>query len=978
MLQVHAPVLASARYEKDGKPEQVEVGAGHVLAVLWPEGTSEGGRKKGSTLQELQDEIERCRIANEEMKRAVNDERERYGATIRDLKLLCLTQDDAEVARTQSRLRQYHGLRQTLAEKSPVPDSAAAESDRFVLDQIAMLNAELELALAEKQAQKQKRSLNGLRGQPLTVDNRGWRSTWAQKAGQRFAPEMESPGLHQELLISVTTLQQENQRLYEENVQIRRALAAHGKATGTSQGPAGALLSGPAPPARHPLVPRATERAAPIPKVSDGYPLRSRRAPGGRACMSQWSKLLRGRDGEDRILSEAKLRRFLEQEGAVLSPSFSQADIAKSLLIVYRNTHEKMKYYRSRNRVLQTKLSKQRRRVPDSRKRQDGKEVDIGDEAFSLEWKVGTLEAEISRLRRSLELSTGTCLSLATIHNFFLEQKAILQRQLEGERADIESLEDECSTMKEMRLLCFAEEEENAEAGGDILNSLVGEAEETGHQTRRGTGLSGRSDGVEEAFLAAYEAVMNAVEALKTRHAQTAARLAQIQTGLISVEQDLKILDREQRSQLEKHMQDLADRGAESEGGGAWTRKPCYVRQAIGPGSADREAQTDNSGIASRRHLYTGDFPVSDSTTALVTVSIINEEDVVVKLMLEDMEFPLCLYTAIAAIRFPEGSRTGEGGASSEKGGHMSRLAKEGGTSPLSESARRETRRNVVKRRRLADETDGKLIATMLEVECVRGSPCLILKDQQEPAAPSQEPRPFISYVEDCLYNDKLSFDHVLLVCGTPLSLIMIQCAKRRYGMMFFHLCMYNNLSGWVKYVSLPSKEICRRFGHSGDRQLLEALGGLKRSGKVAETATVGTLIKLFEESFASDAKAAATSASASPSSRPFEPEVLVLCGSLTLGEKSEILKEQKLQAAKLKQTSRKSKRLDAQRTPLGLDASLSVSMQDYSVARTTSALGLNSSPFAEEKPDEAFVFLQLKICIDWDGYLDVSFEFEN
>ncbi|CBZ55724.1 conserved hypothetical protein [Neospora caninum Liverpool] len=945
MLQVHAPVLASARYEKDGRPEQVEAdpGGGHVHGVLWPEGTSEGGPKKESTLQELQDEIERCRIANEEMKRAVNDERERYVTTIRDLKLLCLVQDDAEVARAQSRLRQYHGLRHSLAENS-LPGSASTESDRFVLDQIATLNAELDLALAEKQAQKQKRSLNGLRGQPSLEDDRCRAASLQRAGGQGVFPERRCcAGLRQELLLSVTALQQENQRLYEENVQIRRTLAAHGKA-------------------------------------SDGYPLKSRRPPRGRACMSKWSKLLRGRDGGDWMLSETKVRRFLEHETSARSSSFSQADLAKSILAVYRNTEEKLKYYRSRNRVLQARLAKQRSRGSDARRRQDGKEADVGDEAFSLEWKVGTLEAEISRLKHVLELSTGTCLSLATIHKFFLEQKTILQKQLEGEQEDIEALEDECSTMKEMRLMCFAEEDETADAAAENLSCLVGEAGEASHRTRRATGLPSNADAVEEAFLAAYEGVMNAVEALKTRHAQTTARLAQIQTGLISVEQDLKLRDKEQRSQIEKHMQDLNDAAAEYDGVGAgWNSlKPCYVRQTVGPGSADREAQTDNSGIASRRHLYTGDFAVSDSTSAPVTVSIINEEDIVVKLMLDDMEFPPCLYTAIAAIKFPEGSRTGESTSGAEKAGQAASRSK-GEATHQSENARRETRRNVMKRRRLADETDGKLIANMLEVEYARGTPCLILKDQQEPAATSQDSRPLTSYVEDCLYNDKLSFCHALLVYGTPLLLLMIQCAKRRYGMLFFHLCMYNSLSGWVKYVSLPSKEICRRFGHSGDRQLLEALGGLKRGGKVSEAATVNQIIRLFKGCFASDAKTAATSPSASPTSRPFEPEVILLCGSLTLGEKSEILKEQQIHAAKLRQTNRKSKHLEAQRSPLTLDASRSgASMQDASAARSASVIGLSNSLSGEEKPDEASVFLQLKICIDWDCYLDVSCEFEQ
>nr|CEL70466.1 TPA: hypothetical protein BN1204_061490 [Neospora caninum Liverpool] len=1062
MLQVHAPVLASARYEKDGRlpplsfrsppprleyrrgdsdsgsetlslpplnsptsssasrrppptgvltahrgscetaerlrrlgidpdtarrlqtfsPEQVEAdpGGGHVHGVLWPEGTSEGGPKKESTLQELQDEIERCRIANEEMKRAVNDERERYVTTIRDLKLLCLVQDDAEVARAQSRLRQYHGLRHSLAENS-LPGSASTESDRFVLDQIATLNAELDLALAEKQAQKQKRSLNGLRGQPSLEDDRCRAASLQRAGGQGVFPERRCcAGLRQELLLSVTALQQENQRLYEENVQIRRTLAAHGKASGTGQNPAGARVGEPSPAVRPPLVPRAPERVPSVPKLSDGYPLKSRRPPRGRACMSKWSKLLRGRDGGDWMLSETKVRRFLEHETSARSSSFSQADLAKSILAVYRNTEEKLKYYRSRNRVLQARLAKQRSRGSDARRRQDGKEADVGDEAFSLEWKVGTLEAEISRLKHVLELSTGTCLSLATIHKFFLEQKTILQKQLEGEQEDIEALEDECSTMKEMRLMCFAEEDETADAAAENLSCLVGEAGEASHRTRRATGLPSNADAVEEAFLAAYEGVMNAVEALKTRHAQTTARLAQIQTGLISVEQDLKLRDKEQRSQIEKHMQDLNDAAAEYDGVGAgWNSlKPCYVRQTVGPGSADREAQTDNSGIASRRHLYTGDFAVSDSTSAPVTVSIINEEDIVVKLMLDDMEFPPCLYTAIAAIKFPEGSRTGESTSGAEKAGQAASRSK-GEATHQSENARRETRRNVMKRRRLADETDGKLIANMLEVEYARGTPCLILKDQQEPAATSQDSRPLTSYVEDCLYNDKLSFCHALLVYGTPLLLLMIQCAKRRYGMLFFHLCMYNSLSGWVKYVSLPSKEICRRFGHSGDRQLLEALGGLKRGGKVSEAATVNQIIRLFKGCFASDAKTAATSPSASPTSRPFEPEVILLCGSLTLGEKSEILKEQQIHAAKLRQTNRKSKHLEAQRSPLTLDASRSgASMQDASAARSASVIGLSNSLSGEEKPDEASVFLQLKICIDWDCYLDVSCEFEQ
>ncbi|PFH37508.1 hypothetical protein BESB_039660 [Besnoitia besnoiti] len=985
MLQVRGPVLASARYEKDEKPGQIEAesSVANVPAVLWPEGRSEEGQQARPSLQALQDEMERCRVANEEMKRAVNDERENYRTTIRDLKLLCLTQDDAEVARAQGRFRQYYGLRQKITERCQCRAAASAESDRFLLDQIITLNAELELALAEKQAHKQKRSLNGLRGQLSHAEDLGAsQSAWSSTDGP---PQPSDSGLEfrmrEELLLSVTSLQQENQRLHEENVQIRRALAARGK----TQGPSRETPALVAVRTMRPLLPpTATETETKTSNNAEGRSLIARSTPRRRTCAVTWSRLLRGRQPDDEALCQTKVQQFLERASNAPSTALSHADLAKGLLAVFRNTEEKMKYYRRRNKVLQTKLVKQRLRGAEGRSRGAG-EAEIGDEAFSLEWKVGTLEAEIRRLRRLLELSAGASLSLATIHSFFLEQRQLLQRQLESEQADIDALEDQFWAMKEMRLECFAGE---ADAGDSDpgLSGLLGDCGDGDGAagTQRGGGarrLPSKIEAMEEAFLAAYEGIWEAAEAFKTRHAQTAARLAQIHAGLVSVERDLKMLDREQRSQIESHMQDLADAGAEVDGGRGVGGKPCYVRQTVWPACADREAQTDNTGIASRRQLYTGEFAVNDSTSTSVTVSIINEEDIVVKLMLEDMEFPPCLYTAVAAIRFPEGSRTGEAAepATADPASSTQPSPQQGDKAASAQNARRDTRRNVMKRRRLTDETDGKLIANMLEVEYVRGTPCLILKGQQDPATTSQDARPRSSYKEDCVYNDKLAFCFVLPVFGSPLVLLMIQCAKRRYGMLFFHLCMYNSLTGWVKYTSLPSKEVWRRFGYPGDRQLLDALGVLKRRGKVAEAATVSQIMRLFEEAFASDAKAAATAMPAAPIARPFEPEVIVLCGFLTLGEKTEILKEQQIQAAKLRQANQKPKRTDAQRPSLA-EARTAVAVSPAQELRSHSLLSLAGPGGSgeEEKLEGASTFLQLKICIDWDCYLDVSCEFEE
>lgn len=613
------------------------------------------------------------------------------------------------------------------------------------------------------------------------------------------------------------------------------------------------------------------------------------------------------------------------------------------------------------------KLAAQQRRAYEGRP-QKNTESEVGEEAFSLEWKVGTLEAEISRLRRLLELSTGTSLSLATIHSFFLDQKTMLQRQLEGEEADITSLEDQWGMMKGLRLACGAEGEDACGTGPGSLNDLVGEGSDTGRGTRQPKRLPSKTDAIEGAFLAACDGVAEAIETLKTRHAQTEARLAQIQMGLASVTQDLKVLDREQRTQMEKHMKDLND----TSGGDEWSLgqplKPCYIRQFFGPPATDREAQTDNVGIASRRHLYSGDFAVSDSTTSPVTVSIINEEDIVVKLMLEDMEFPPCLYTAVAAIKFPEGSRTGESALPvPEKSGAAARDKEKQNTD-------RETRRTMMKRRRLTDETDGKLIAEMLEVEYVRGTPCLILKGQEEAVAGSQDPHPHASYQEDCLYNDKLSFGVVLPVYGTPLMLLMMQCAKRRFGMLFFHLCAYNSLTGWVKYSSQPSKDICRRFGYQGDRQLLESLGAIKKRGKVAEAAITSQIMKLFEESFALDAKTAAASPPAVITAKPLEPEVIVLCGSLTLGEKTEIVKEQQIQAVKQRQASRRSKRLEFQTSRL---SAVALSNTSSATSLRTEVLSAEGS-FGDEGKPETCSFLYLKICIDCDCYVAVYCDFES
>lgn len=204
------------------------VGASPIAgAVLWPEASQETAQGRGSAIQELQDDIERFRVANEELKRAVNDEREKYGATIRDIKLLCLTQDDADVAKTQLRLRQYYGLRYMLMEKLP-SQATVTEADRLVLDQITTLNAELELALAERQAERHRQAA---RGGQLAKDN-SRRDTLTKnvlKESQVHESCSLSTRLQDELLQAVTSLQQENQRLHEENVRIRRTLAGFGK-----------------------------------------------------------------------------------------------------------------------------------------------------------------------------------------------------------------------------------------------------------------------------------------------------------------------------------------------------------------------------------------------------------------------------------------------------------------------------------------------------------------------------------------------------------------------------------------------------------------------------------------------------------------------------------------------------------------------------------------------------------------------------
>uniref|UniRef100_A0A0G4FLH2 Uncharacterized protein n=1 Tax=Chromera velia CCMP2878 TaxID=1169474 RepID=A0A0G4FLH2_9ALVE len=444
-------------------------------------------------------------------------------------------------------------------------------------------------------------------------------------------------------------------------------------------------------------------------------------------------------------------------------------------------------------------------------------------EKDDLERRLHASEREVEKLLEETELKSGTSTSLATIHNFFLEELRLLELQLEAERNDIDRVtmlsnmpvpmgallnggqmnpysSQQYHTNDSSRPPSHEKEDQGSQPRGSILTSggsiqgmpvASAVAFSVGGPVRP-TGDSGESSSeaspglphlhphansqLHEHLIHSFQQVLTLMQ---RRQEEKVARTASIRAGLANVERDLRMIDRqelaktqqrlakadEQRQRDEEAKEMLME--AENQESENPTRpkspksklerekqkilkKVPYVTVVAGPDVVEQDVQTEGSGIVSSRVIFAGERLFNESVLADVTVQVYREEDVLVRVMMEDLEWPLFLYTIFDTIRLDGQGRKGSG--HTETNASVVEIADK-----EKEEADDENQSRGRNEERITGDM-GMKIMNLLEIEYIRGMPHLVLLGQEDKTSAAHDPKPRQSLEIDCLFNDDLSF----------------------------------------------------------------------------------------------------------------------------------------------------------------------------------------------------------------------------
>lgn len=198
------------------------------------------------------------------------------------------------------------------------------------------------------------------------------------------------------------------------------------------------------------------------------------------------------------------------------------------------------------------------------------------------------------------------------------------------------------------------------------------------------------------------------------------------------------------------------------------------------------------------RTLWSGIMPISEEAAADVTALLLQERDVLFKVCLDDLEFPLFLYVALDAIRLPP-------------------------TIPCSVVDGKSTEHvnfdKLFQKRFSQDKADeawlaiGHHLKTLLSLEYVNDWPKLVLEGQESDID-----------AEDALANLETQDEPIgglgseivsdtIEIHGVPVEVRVFSARRVQWGMTFVNVHAYEPLSGWSRWCTMRASLFFRMMG---------------------------------------------------------------------------------------------------------------------------------------------------------------------
>lgn len=301
-----------------------------------------------------------------------------------------------------------------------------------------------------------------------------------------------------------------------------------------------------------------------------------------------------------------------------------------------------------------------------------------------------------------------------------------------------------------------------------------------------------------------------------------------------------------------------------------------YISRVSLPDTKEVDAQTDDETTVSLRTLFAGTRVFNESVPCSVTVLVLREEDILVRVILEDFEWPLFLYIVGSMVppitnknSVAANSNTNNGTNKTDQINDIRRAStfadkiQEGHQVTLVEEKLESTSNKIALPSNDVSSDfsaeHGRLIMENLEIEYIRGQPQLVLLPSPEQqrliqeaqnstsngvggenplnetagtralklanmAAAAFDPRPRATLDLDCAFNDLPLLRRSVVMCGVPLVTTVAQCKRTRHGMVFYHLSVYCPVTGWARHSSASARDLVRLLALPGQVALTSLL----------------------------------------------------------------------------------------------------------------------------------------------------------
>mmetsp|Transcript_77871 Transcript_77871/g.208090 ORF Transcript_77871/g.208090 Transcript_77871/m.208090 type:complete len:593 (+) Transcript_77871:61-1839(+) len=305
-----------------------------------------------------------------------------------------------------------------------------------------------------------------------------------------------------------------------------------------------------------------------------------------------------------------------------------------------------------------------------------------------------------------------------------------------------------------------------------------------------------------------------AVEALLTqRRQENEARLSQLQLGVAKAGKEGNL----------KRIQAPA--------GGEWDRVPDvpYKRRLAGAAMVTVASQTNPSGFLPIKMLYHG-ARVLDNIQAMMTIQLLRGEEVLVRVTLPEMPFPICHYTLLELIELPSNQLSMSSLEPLVVKKNVRAKAQKSTVKQFTSVANSAGRRRMSAVQAAAELNDAGLLglgaemAGLVEIEQTEaGWPWVVLTGQEV----KREDPPKVTYSlgDECLEKDRIMLSgwiHVPQLVGTTampvLEVRLVECLQQTFGdnSTHAHINLYEVATGWQRWCSMRTRKVLRLMADQG------------------------------------------------------------------------------------------------------------------------------------------------------------------